>query len=126
MAPSLLIGGLVLFLASCQDPAIPEVVNLLNSAKTTIEEAKKMGASSYAPELLGLAESELIIGEKEKYTQENKVFWRRDFSVALHLANLAQIDAEKALALTVEKQQLSQPADPTSPPRPISAQETLM
>ena len=89
-----------LWLSGCQDPAMTDVRHVLDSAKQTIEVAKQGGAMSFAPELLGLAEIELLTGEKEFQTQQSKVFWGRDFSLALRLGNLAQLDAEKALSLT--------------------------
>ena len=126
MTRFLLICGLILLMPGCQNPVVPEVLHLLESAKATIEEAKRMGADTYAPELLGLAESELIISEKELRTQESKVFWRQDFSLALRLAHLAQTDAEKALSMSEEGQHFGKPTDLPSSPIRNSAQETLM
>ncbi|MGD9849971.1 MAG: DUF4398 domain-containing protein [Nitrospirales bacterium] len=124
MARYLWIFGLALFITGCQDHVIRDVIDLLDSAKSTIEEAKKIGANIYAPDLLGLAESELIIGEKELQTQERKVFWRRDFSLVLRLAHMAQMDAEQALSLT-EAQRLGKPTDLPAFSTSISTQETL-
>ncbi|MDR4493023.1 MAG: DUF4398 domain-containing protein [Nitrospirales bacterium] len=115
--------GLALLITGCEDQVIQDIIHLLDSAKSTIEEAKKMGGNIYAPELLGLAESELIISEKELQTQESKVFWRQDFSLALRLAHLAQIDAEKALSKT-EEHHSGKPID--LPSSNISPLETLM
>lgn len=126
MATFFLICSLVLLIPGCQDPIIPDVIQLLELAKSTIEKAKKNGANTYAPEILGLAESELLIGEKELQTQESKVFWRQDFSLALRLAHLAQTDAAKALALSEAGQNLDKPADLPTSSLPDSSQETLM
>ncbi len=122
----ILICALSLLMAGCRDPVVPEVLDLLQAAKSTIEEAKKMGADTYAPELLGLAESELIIGEKELQTQESKVFWRQDFSLALRLAHLAQTDAEKALSISKKGQHFGKPTDLPSSSNRKSPHETLM
>ena len=89
-----------LWLSGCQDPDMTEVRHVLESANLTIEAAKQGGAMSFAPDLLGLAENELLTGEKEFQVQQGKVFWGQDFSLALRLGNLAQLDAEKALSLT--------------------------
>ena len=123
---NILICGLVLLMAGCRDPIVPEVLDLLQAAKSTIEEAKKRGADTYAPELLGLAESELIISEKELKTQESKVFWRQDFSLALRLAHLAQTDAEKALSMSEKRQHVGKPTSLPSSFIRDSLQETLM
>ena len=102
MSRYLWVVGLTLLLPGCRDPVAPEVVHLLQAAKSTIETAREMGADTYAPEILGLAESEMITGEKEFQTQEGKVFWNRDFFFSLRFEHLAQADAEKALSL-IEK-----------------------
>lgn len=126
--PFFTLSGLtvLLLISGCQDPAIPDVLHVLESAKHRIEEAKRRGATTFAPELLGLAESELVIGEKEFQTQENHVFWGRDFSLALRLANLAQLDAEKALSIAENEQLVPHPSDPPPPQAPQNPLETLM
>lgn len=126
MAPFFLICSLALLIPGCQDPIIPDVIQLLESAKSTIEKAKKNGGNIYAPEILGLAESELLIGEKELQIQESKVFWRQDFSLALRLAHLAQTDAEKALSISEAGQILGKPSDLPTSSLSDSSQETLM
>ena len=122
------LAGLATFLqvSGCQDPTFSEVLYLLESAKHTIGEAKQGGAMTFAPELLSLAESELVTGEKELHTQEDNFFWARDFSLALHLVSLAQLDAEKALSLTESKKQQIRPSDLRVPPNRDSPQETLL
>ena len=116
----------LLLLSGCQDPVVSDVLRQLESAKQTIEKAKQGGAITFAPELLNLAETELGIGEKELQTQENNFFWSQDFSLALRLANLAQLDAEKALSITEREKPLSRPSNVESPDTQSSEQNTVM
>jgi hypothetical protein len=89
--------------AGCQEPPIHE----LQEARQAVERAKREGAYTYAPDLYSLAESELAVGEEEIHTQADKIFWKRDYSMATRLMNLAQADAHKALSLTEEVKQKS-------------------
>lgn len=95
--------GLSILVAGCQDPPIHE----LQEARQAVELAKREGAYTYAPDLYGLAESELTIGEEELHAQAGKVFWHRDYSMATRLMKLAKTDAQKALSLALEEKQKS-------------------
>ena len=95
------VGVLCLLLAGCQESPIHE----LQKTHQAVEMAKQGGASTYAPDLYSLAESELMIGEEEFHTQARKIFWNRDYSMALRLLHLAQTDAHQALTLAQEEKQ---------------------
>lgn len=95
--------ALSIFLAGCQEPPLHE----LQKARQAVERAKQEGAYDYAPDLYSLAESELAIGEEEIHAQARKIFWTRDYSMAIRLMNLAQTDAHQALTLAQEKKQKS-------------------
>lgn len=90
-------------MAGCQEPPLTE----LQEARQAVERAKLEGASTYAPDLYNLAESELTIGEEELHAQAGKIFWSRDYSMATRLMNLAQTDAQQALSLALEEKQKS-------------------
>lgn len=94
---------LFVLLAGCQDPPLLE----MQKARQAVERAKQEGASTYAPDLYNLAESELTIGEEEFKAQDNKIFWSRDYSMATRLMTLAQSDAQQALSLALEEKQKS-------------------
>ena len=89
--------------AGCQEAPVHE----LQEARQAVERAKREGAYTFAPDLYSLAESELAVGEEEIITQANKIFWKRDYSMATRLMNLAQTDAHKALSLALEVKQKS-------------------
>jgi hypothetical protein len=91
--------ALSILVAGCQDPPLHE----LQKARQAVERAKQEGAYDYAPDLYSLAESELAIGEEEFHAQARKIFWTRDYSMAIRLMNLAQTDAHQALTLAQEE-----------------------
>lgn len=90
-----------LLMSGCQDPPIHE----LQKARQAVERAKLEEASTYAPDLFNLAESELTTGEEELHAQGRKIFWSRDYSMASRLMNLAQTDAHEAISLAQEEKQ---------------------
>ena len=98
-------------LTGCQDPPIHE----LQKARQAVEQARREGALTFAPDLYSLAESELTIGEEEFHEQSRKMFWARDYSMATRLIMLAQTDAQQALSLTQEEKQKSSKSDRDSP-----------
>ncbi len=103
---------LSILLTGCQDPPIHE----LQKARQAVEHARREGASTFAPDLYSLAESELTIGEEEFHEQSRKMFWARDYSMATRLIMLAQMDAHQALSLAQEEKQKSSMSDRDPPP----------
>jgi hypothetical protein len=77
----------------------------LQKAQHALDRAREEGAPVYAPDLYGLAESELTIGEEELHDQSRKMFWARDYSMATRLMLLAETDAHEALTLAQEEKQ---------------------